>query len=402
MLDQGHGANSVIRDNAFSGDLTGAAVAIGPTDGSAARRRRRGPRELGPSRRKQTFLSSANTTGLSVADNTVSPGSGGYSGIGVHLTGGNAGFDIRRNRFTGGSYGIEEEGSNDGGTITRNVIRNAGFGILVDGPSGDLGVHSNIFTGNSTEAVASTFGNPDTVQAQNNFFGCNDGPTGLNGCDGVPASGLDATPYLVLTSSISTHSASIGQAVTFGATLNRNSDGHLVAVPVLDGEPIAFSYDRGTVNPAAATLVNGRASTTVRPTSNGSGTVTATVDNATSSQALNSAPSRPQIRISDAGTSEGNSGTHDLVFRVTLTKKSTVPVTVRYATENSSATAPSDYTAKSGTVTFPAGTTYRQISISIRGDRVHEPNETFVVKLSSPTNATIADGTGTGVIRNND
>ena len=34
----------------------------------------------------------------------------------------------------------------------------------------------------------------------------------------------------------------------------------------------------------------------------------------------------------------------------------------------------------------------------VNGDRLAEPNETFVVNLSSPTNATIADGQGVGTI----
>ena len=34
----------------------------------------------------------------------------------------------------------------------------------------------------------------------------------------------------------------------------------------------------------------------------------------------------------------------------------------------------------------------------MNGDRLGEPNETFVVNLSSPTNATIADGQGIGTI----
>ena len=34
----------------------------------------------------------------------------------------------------------------------------------------------------------------------------------------------------------------------------------------------------------------------------------------------------------------------------------------------------------------------------VNGDRLGEPNETFVVNLSNPTNATIADGQGIGTI----
>jgi hypothetical protein len=36
--------------------------------------------------------------------------------------------------------------------------------------------------------------------------------------------------------------------------------------------------------------------------------------------------------------------------------------------------------------------------VLVNGDRLPEPNETFVVNLSSPTNATIANGQGVGTI----
>src|SRR5439155_13719027 len=62
-----------------------------------------------------------------------------------------------------------------------------------------------------------------------------------------------------------------------------------------------------------------------------------------------------------------------------------------------------DYVAKSGTVTFPANSTTPQtITIVVNGDNVDEIDETFTVNLSNPTRATIANGTGTGTILDND
>ncbi|PRC51841.1 hypothetical protein C6A85_61995, partial [Mycobacterium sp. ITM-2017-0098] len=75
---------------------------------------------------------------------------------------------------------------------------------------------------------------------------------------------------------------------------------------------------------------------------------------------------------------------------------------VAYATSNGTATAGSDFTAKSGTVTFAAGVTSQQISVAVVGDTVVESNETFTVTLSSPTGATIADGSAVGTITNDD
>ena len=77
-------------------------------------------------------------------------------------------------------------------------------------------------------------------------------------------------------------------------------------------------------------------------------------------------------------------------------------VTVHYDTANLTAVAGSDYTAKSGTVTIPAGQTSGTFTVAVRGDRVAEPTETFAVNLSAPTNATIGDGQGIGTILDNE
>src|SRR4029077_19601971 len=56
------------------------------------------------------------------------------------------------------------------------------------------------------------------------------------------------------------------------------------------------------------------------------------------------------------------------------------------------------YQAINGMLTFAPGETSKTIGVPVNGDRVPEPNETFVVNLSSPTNATIADAQGVGTI----
>jgi hypothetical protein len=84
--------------------------------------------------------------------------------------------------------------------------------------------------------------------------------------------------------------------------------------------------------------------------------------------------------------SEGDSGTKNIAVDVTLTNPTVQVVTVNYATANGTATAGSDYTAASGTVTIPAGITSVPINIVINGDTAVEPDETFGVILSNATN----------------
>ncbi len=99
---------------------------------------------------------------------------------------------------------------------------------------------------------------------------------------------------------------------------------------------------------------------------------------------------------------EGNSGSANAQFTVTLTPASSQTVTVNYATANSSATAGSDYTSTSGQLSFSAGATTRTISVPVLGDTLDEDNETFFVNLSGAVNATIATAQGLGTITDND
>ncbi|MDT5014654.1 MAG: hypothetical protein QOD39_814 [Mycobacterium sp.] len=110
----------------------------------------------------------------------------------------------------------------------------------------------------------------------------------------------------------------------------------------------------------------------------------------------------PSVSVADAAVAEGSSGTRNLNFNVTLSKSSTSPVTVAYATSNGTATAGQDYTAKSGTVTFAAGETTKAVTVTVTGDVTAEPNETLTVTLSNPSGATIADGSAIGTITNDD
>jgi hypothetical protein len=87
-----------------------------------------------------------------------------------------------------------------------------------------------------------------------------------------------------------------------------------------------------------------------------------------------------------------------VTLTVTLSGPTASTVTISYSTANGTATAGSDYTAKSGTLTFAPGTTTQTISITIAGDRTRESNETFVVNLTGPTNATVAPSGGTATV----
>ena len=108
------------------------------------------------------------------------------------------------------------------------------------------------------------------------------------------------------------------------------------------------------------------------------------------------------VSIRDRTVTEGDTGTRNAVFVVTLSAASSTPVTVRFDTADGTATAPTDYRSQSGTVTFAPGQTRRVIVVAVAGDRVTEPTETFAVRMFTPSGATISDGRGIGRILDND
>ena len=112
------------------------------------------------------------------------------------------------------------------------------------------------------------------------------------------------------------------------------------------------------------------------------------------------------ITISDVTAAEGNSGTTDFIFTVSIDQAHpTNPVTVDFTTADDTATAGSDYTATSGTLTFAAGTATlsQQITVPVSGDTAIEPDESFFVNLfNASANATITDNQGLGTITNDD
>jgi Bacterial Ig domain/Calx-beta domain/Lamin Tail Domain/RTX calcium-binding nonapeptide repeat (4 copies) len=110
----------------------------------------------------------------------------------------------------------------------------------------------------------------------------------------------------------------------------------------------------------------------------------------------------PALSVGNATVTEGNTGTATLTFEATLAAASGRSVSVDYATANGSATAGEDYTATSGTLTFPAGQQTRTVSVTVHGDTSVEGDEALALNLANPLNATIAAASGTGTIGNDD
>lgn len=111
----------------------------------------------------------------------------------------------------------------------------------------------------------------------------------------------------------------------------------------------------------------------------------------------------PTVSIGNAPSIlEGDAGTKNAVFTVTLSTSSNLPITVDYSAIDGTALGASDFTLPGGTLTFAPGETTKTILVPINGDTTDEADEQFSVKLANPTNATIAQSTGTATILNDD
>ena len=130
----------------------------------------------------------------------------------------------------------------------------------------------------------------------------------------------------------------------------------------------------------------------------------ATIGAATGTGQITDDDGEPSLAIASAMVAEGDSGTTNLAYTVTLTPASGKQVTVQYADAGSgTATGGTDYTALAGgTLTFAVGDTSKTVTVPVRGDRSDEPNETVVVELSGARNATIGTASGTGTITDDD
>lgn len=119
----------------------------------------------------------------------------------------------------------------------------------------------------------------------------------------------------------------------------------------------------------------------------------------------------PTISIGAINVAEAESGTTLATFTLNLSASSGSPVSVAYATADGTAMGGTgsrkpyeyyDYLSDSGVVTFPPGQVSRTLGVYVIGDTIAEVNETFLVQLSNPANATLAVTQATATIQDND
>ncbi|MGV1049782.1 MAG: right-handed parallel beta-helix repeat-containing protein [Solirubrobacterales bacterium] len=157
------------------------------------------------------------------------------------------------------AYGIQLSPGIEAIEITGNTILDSFDGVNTRDISNwnadglEIEIFANRIVGSSHLGVANTV--EGTLEASDNWWGCNAGP-GAAGCDAVGA-GVDAPTWLQLTGSAAAPVLGPGASALISAGLDTNSAGE--AVPGAPGT-VSFASAAGTLFPAAASLVDGSAS----------------------------------------------------------------------------------------------------------------------------------------------
>jgi uncharacterized repeat protein (TIGR01451 family) len=224
----------------------------------------------------------------------------------------------------------------------------------------------------------------------------------------------DAPPTLSIGDVSKTEGNAGTTAFTFTVTKSRTGIAANVDFASANGtatQPGDYAAHSGTLNfaPGEATKtitvdVNGDTTFEANETffvnlSNASG---ATIADNQGQGTIENDDAAPSLTIDNVSMVEGNSGTTAFLFTVTKTGATELPAGVDFSTANGTATQFGDYQAQSGTLSFSASETTKQVTIVVNGDTTFEADETFTVNLSLATNATIADNAGAGTIGNDD
>ncbi|MFN6008615.1 MAG: Calx-beta domain-containing protein, partial [Microcystis sp.] len=206
------------------------------------------------------------------------------------------------------------------------------------------------------------------------------------------------------TTSALTANYTVGGTATFSTDYTQSGAASFTSTTGTVNFAAGSSTATVTIDPTADTIVESN-ETVILTLATGTGytigtttPVTGTINNDDSAS----------ISINDVTVSEGNSGTTNAVFTVTLFNPVDTSVTLNYATANGTATtADNDYTAIATTpLTFNVGETSKTITVAVNGDTKVENNETFFVNLSNlqanGRNVTITDNQGQGTINDDD
>ena len=272
------------------------------------------------------------------------------------------------------------------------VLRNSSGTFISSNDDSGLEHNSRIFY---TPSASGTYF-LDAQEFGNDAFGTyrlivNSSPTVAGLTLGVPQAGV-----IGFAGEVNLYSVLLTAGVTYAFSI----DGNTLIDPYLEvlnssGATVSFDDDSGAGLNSYVTFT---------PTTSGTYFLAAreSGNNATGSYSAQ-VWQVPSVSIADVAVTEGNAGTTNLVFTLTLSAASPTTVTVSAGTSGTAtATVSVDYVPTSGTVTFLPGQTSATFTVPVLGDYIFEPTESLHVLLSSPANAVLGDSNAYGYIVDND
>jgi|GEM_PF-1046362 len=199
----------------------------------------------------------------------------------------------------------------------------------------------------------------------------------------------------------------VNTAVPINWTVVSNVSG----APTVTGT-VTITVNDASGNTCSAAVAAGTCNLTL--TTTGSKILTATYSGDSNFNTSNDTENHDVINavanVNDAKVPEPPSGTTNMLFTVTLSNPAGAGgASVQYATANGGATPATggaacdgttvDYLNTSGTASFAAGQQVQTVAVPVCADNNGaEPDETFLLNLSSPVNASIGDGQAVGTI----
>lgn len=215
---------------------------------------------------------------FAIEDNTIEGLTVGTTSVGVRIgptviqrSADNIEVSVIGNTLIGNSRGFDWQ-TNAGNAVGENLV-----------------LRGNRFA--NVERGISLFGADRELDAEGNWWGCNEGPLVQaagktpDGCDtigvAVPAtSSVDADPWLVLSLEADpTQIGTGGKQATLRAAVESDSDGGAANPPLPDGTPVEFATSLGLLGDASAPLLAGATTTTLTSgAAAGTATVTASLD----------------------------------------------------------------------------------------------------------------------------
>jgi hypothetical protein len=224
----------------------------------------------------------------------------------------------------------------------------------------------------------------------------------------------DPAPNLSAADCLAAEGTGVGGSCTLGATLSAVSGKQVtVAYATMDGTAMApadyasasgvltFPPGTGTVSVPVALVGDAQDESDETFVVNLSAAQNATLVDAQGHVTIDD-DDGPALAVSSPSVLEGNAGTTQAGFTLSLSGPSVQPVTVSFLTVDGTASVGQDYQLTSGTVTFPSGTTGQSVNVPVLGDVLDEPNETFYLALGPVIDATPVSPIVPALIRDDD